>query len=116
MHKIFAHFNCIRHVCFTYTTSLFSNCGKTYLATGSVADLAQRPERRVITALQNIHLKLSYISRRLVAARSMSQTIFGIHGRHISGPRLTYNKSTLLMQNNPRLPHVCLDWPARSLE
>jgi len=36
---------------------------------------------------------------------SISQTIFGIHGRHISARRLTYkNRGTLLMQNNPRLP------------
>ena len=79
-------FNCIRHVCLTDTTGLSSNCDRRtlYLATGSVADLAQRPERQVITAHQDIHIKLFYIRRRLVIARSMSQTIFWIHGRHIS--------------------------------
>jgi len=55
-----------------------------YLATGSAADLAQRSERRVLTARQDIHIKLSYIQRRLVIARKKSQIIFGIHERHIS--------------------------------
>ena len=81
---------------------------QTYLATGSVADLAQGPERRVITARQNIHIKLSYmyIWRRLEIARSMSQTIFGIHGRHMSAssPHIhnqghaTYAKNARLLQ------------------
>ena len=56
---------------------------QTYLATGSVADLAQRPERRVITARQDIHIILFYMRRRLVTARSMSQTIFWIQGRQL---------------------------------
>jgi len=62
----------------------FQQLWQTYLATGSVADLAQRPERRVITAHEDIHIKLFYIRRRLVIAKSMSKTIFLIHGRHIS--------------------------------
>jgi len=49
----------------------------------NVADLAERPERRVITALQDIHIKLSYIWRRFVTAKNMSQAIFGIYGCHI---------------------------------
>ena len=54
------------------------------MATGSAADLAQRPERRVITARQDIHIKLSYVRRRLVIARNISKIIFGINVRHIS--------------------------------
>jgi len=70
----------------------FQQLWRSYLATGSVADLAQRPERRVITALQDIHIKLSYIWRRFVTARNMSQTIFGINGRHIPASSTSIQK------------------------
>ena len=53
----FAHFSCIRHVCLTDTTRLLATV-QTYLATGSAADLARRPERRVITARLDILIKL----------------------------------------------------------
>jgi len=42
------------------------------MATGSAADLARRPERLVITARLDILIKLSYIRRRLVIARKVS--------------------------------------------
>ena len=58
----FAHFSCIRHVCLTDTTRHSSNC---------VRRIWQRPERRVITARQDIHIKLFYIRRRLVIARKV---------------------------------------------
>ena len=80
----FAHFYCMRHVCFTDDTMSFQQLWQTYLATGSVADLAKRPERRAITARQYIHIQLFYIRWRLVAARSMPHTIFWIQWCHIS--------------------------------
>jgi len=54
----------------------FQQLWQTYLATGSAADLAQRPERRVITTRQDIIIELSYIRQRFVIARYMSQTFF----------------------------------------
>jgi len=54
----------------------FQQLWQTYLATGSAADLAQRPERRVITTRQDIIIECSYIRRRFVIVRCMSQFYF----------------------------------------
>jgi len=73
MHKIFfLIFSCIRHVCLTDTTRLSSNCDRRIWQPEVLPDLAQRPERRVIRARQDIHIKLSYIRRRLVIAKKVS--------------------------------------------
>jgi len=75
----------------------FQQLCQTYLATGSAADLAQRPERRVILARQDIHIKLFYIRRRLVIAR---KSFLGFMDVTFPLPRLTYKTGarTLLMQ------------------
>jgi len=86
---------------FNWHHKSFQKLWQTYLATGSVADLAERPERRVITAHQDINIKLFYIQRRLVIAKSMFQTIFLIYGRHISAS--SPHGQNRDKQNNARL-------------
>jgi len=87
----------------------FQKLWQAYPKTGSVVDLAERPERRVITAHQDIHIQHFYIRRRLVIAKSMSQTIFWFTDVTFPLPRLTdKNRDTLVMQNNARLPQGLL--------
>ena len=87
----------------------FQQLWQTYLATESVADLAQRPERRVITAHQDIHIKLFYIRRRLVIGNCEEYVSNYFLDVTFPLPCLTgNNRGTLVMQNNARLPQGLL--------
>ena len=55
-----------------------------FIATGSVADVRRRPKRRVTTAHQDRHIRLSHLRDRELTASTTSSRTVGAHGRHIS--------------------------------
>ena len=62
-----------------------------FQVTGSVADIARRPKRRVTTVRQDRHIRLSHCRRRFTTATSTAHTTVGHHGRHVS-PQTVINR------------------------